>query len=65
MERIKINENIIEDFNERCAVFEYDGNFTRTQAAFKALELIEIRYKRKFTFQELNYDSAIIERERP
>lgn len=40
------------EFDERAAIFEYEGKYTREEAEKRALEIIERRYRRGYTVED-------------
>ena len=48
---MKMDPEIQFEFDERCAIFEVDGQLTREQAEAKALEIINRRYRRGYTVE--------------
>ena len=39
------------EFDERAAIFEFDGKFTREESELKALDIINRRYRNFFNFR--------------
>lgn len=40
------------EFDERAAIFEHEGKYTKEEAERKALEIIERRYRRGYTLKD-------------
>ena len=44
----KEKDDKYEEYIERCAILEYDGNMTRKEAEIKALDILIKKYKELF-----------------
>jgi len=40
------------EFDERAAIFEYEGKYTRAEAEKRALNIIERRYRRGYKVED-------------
>lgn len=54
---MKITQEMKFEFDERCAIFEVDGGFTRGTSEWKALNLMQKKYGTQFNMNDFKEET--------